>query len=209
MAHPININTSSMLDQKKSTQIIRDILGNRIPKTIPNQDPSYRHAAVLTPLLEEEGVCKVLFTKRADHLEHHKGQISFPGGSVDEEDRSIEETVLREVNEEIGLQREDVDILGRIDDTVTMLSNFIVHPFVGRIPPSYNFSINKNEVDRLIKVPLNFFYPGNSTLKRKEIGFEGGSFYGPTYEYNGDLIWGATARMMENFMNIICSNKKR
>lgn len=191
-----------MENRKDLPQAIKEILSARTPKRIPDEKCSYKHAGVLVPIYRQEGDYMILFTKRTNNLEHHKGQISFPGGSVDEEDNSVRDTALREAREEIGLIEEDVEILGRIDDTMTVVSDFIVHPFVGLIPYPYDFTINTDEVARLIKVPLKAFHPDNSG-KGASFEFEGKTYRTPTYEYEGDVIWGATARIMEVFINVI------
>ena len=193
-----------MSDQKCLPDTISDILSSREPRFFDDKGTTnYRPAGVLLPLLEEGGVWKVLFTKRTDNVEHHKGQISFPGGAVDKEDASIEETVLRETYEEIGLSREHVEILGRIDDVLTMASNYIVHPFVGRITNLNDLVINRAEVERVVKAPLSLFHRANPEKRRYSVEYEGVIYETPAYEYGKDLIWGATARMMENFMEII------
>jgi len=184
------------------THIIKEALNYREPKHIHDSECWYKHAGVLVPLFDKEGICKVLLTKRTNKVEHHKGQISFPGGSVDEEDASLEETALREAYEEIGLLKGDVKLLGRLDDTLTLASNFVVHPFVGLIPYPYDFRISKMEVESLLMVPLSVFN-SKPRPKKQEVHFEDMTYNTVTYEYNGELIWGATARMMENFMNII------
>ena len=191
-----------MGNQKDLPQAIKEILSARTPKRILDEKCLYKHAGVLVPIFWQGGDYMILFTKRTHKLEHHKGQISFPGGSVDEEDNSVKDTVLREAREEIGLLKEDVELLGRIDDTMTVVSDFIVHPFVGLIPYPYDFAINTDEVARLIKVPLKAFHPENSG-KGASFEFEGKTYRTPTYEYDGDVIWGATARIMEVFVNII------
>ena len=190
-------------DKENLPNLIRKVLSVREPKRIHDGQSSYRHAGVLIPLLEDKGIHKILFTKRTDRVEHHKGQISFPGGSVDEEDSSSLETALRESEEEIGLSREDVKVLGRIDDTLTLASDFIVHPFVGLVPYPYDFVINAGEVERLITVPIDVFQTENSETSIYAVEFEGETYHTQAYEYNGDVIWGATARMIENFMGII------
>lgn len=190
-------------DKKHFIELIRDKLGSRSIDRINDGELSFKHAGVLIPLLVENGELKILFTKRTDVVEHHKGQISFPGGSVDEEDASIEETALREAHEEIGLQREDVEILGRTDDTLTLVSSFIIYPFVGLIPYPYDFIINTAEVERLIIAPLEAFGQGKSGTRGYGFEFEGGVYDTPTYPYDGEVIWGATARIIENFMDII------
>ena len=190
-------------DKKHFIELIRDKLGSRSIDRINDGELSFKHAGVLIPLLVENGELKILFTKRTDVVEHHKGQISFPGGSVDEEDASIEETALREAHEEIGLRREDVEILGRTDDTLTLVSSFIIYPFVGLIPYPYDFIINTAEVERLIIAPLEAFGQGKSGTRGYGFEFEGGVYDTPTYPYDGEVIWGATARIIENFMDII------
>ena len=191
-----------MENQNDLPQKIKEILSARPPKRISDDKCFYKHAGVLVPIYRQDGDYRILFTKRTHNLEHHKGQISFPGGSVDEEDNSVQDTVLREAREEIGLLREDVELLGRIDDTLTVVSDFIVHPFVGLIPYPYDFTINTDEVARLIKVPLKAFHPENKR-KGTSFEFEGEAYRTPTYEYKGDVIWGATARIMETFIDII------
>lgn len=192
-----------MFDQETLPDVIRQILDSREPRVIKDAPPHYRHAGVLIPLLVEEGMYKVLFTKRTDKVEHHKGQLSFPGGAVDDQDRSIEETALRESHEEIGLGRGDVEILGRIDDVLTTQSNFIVHPFVGLIFGPYNFEINEFEVKRLIKVPWDTIVANSLENRIYTIKSEGKTYQTPAFKHNGDLIWGATAYMLENFIEIL------
>jgi len=192
-----------MYDQEQLPDLIRQTLNSREPKRIYNPPPNYRHAGVLIPLLFEDGMHKVLFTKRTDKVEHHKGQISFPGGAADDEDNSMKETALRESEEEIGLLRDDVDVLGRIDDIFTVASGFVVHPFVGLIPGSYDFKLQKIEVKRLIKVPWDTLITNSVENKTYTVESEGTNYQTPAFEYNGDVIWGATAWMMENFIDIL------
>jgi len=193
-----------MSDERCLTDMISDILSSREPRFFDDRGlGSYRHAGVLLPLLEEEGICKVLFTKRTERVEHHKGQISFPGGAVEEEDTSIEETALRETCEEIGVPEEDVEVLGRIDDTLTVASNYVVHPVVGLITRIDDLTINKAEVKKIIKAPLRLFHPAISGDKKLSVEYEGVIYETPAYEYGEHVIWGATARVMKNFMEIV------
>ncbi len=192
-----------MYNQKGLPDLIKQTLNSREPKLIHDLPPNYRHAGVLIPLLVEEGVHKVLFTKRTDTVEHHKGQISFPGGAADDEDKSKEDTALRESYEEIGLLREDVEVLGRIDDIFTIASSFIVHPFVGFISGPYDFEIQEIEVKRLIKVPWDILIKNNLENKTYTVESAGTSYQTPAFEFNGDVIWGATAWMMTNFIEIL------
>ena len=185
------------------TDHIREILEGRKSKRIPDEGLVYNHAGVLIPLFDDHGVCHVLFTRRTDTVEHHKGQISFPGGKVDEEDGSVKETALRETFEEIGVVREQIEILGRIDDTLTVVSNFLIHPFVGLVPYPDNLNICSAEVDSIIKVPLSRFFPENVQERMHLVEYDGMTINSLGFEYRGDVIWGATARMMDNFIHII------
>ena len=190
-----------MNDDKKLPEIIRDILESRIPENIKGDN--YSHAGVLIPLFREDGRFKVLFTKRTDKVEHHKGQISFPGGGIEKRDKSAVDAALREAHEEIGLMKEDVEVLGKTDDMITLVSNYVIHPFVGMIPFPYDFVINRSEVERIIVAPLEVFHPENTETRRWSAEYEGVVYNTPAYQYGDDIIWGATARVMENFMEMI------
>ena len=185
---------------------IRDSLNSREVKTIDNPDSRYVHSSVLIPLFSKDGQYMVLFTKRTNRVEHHKGQISFPGGAVDKDDGSLEETALREAYEEIGLLKSDVELLGRTDDMIAMVSDFIVHPFVGRIPYPYPFKINPHEVDSIVVIPLYVFMDKISGHIKDSVNVDGFIYHGTSYEYQGHVIWGATARIIENFIHFVGAN---
>jgi 8-oxo-dGTP pyrophosphatase MutT (NUDIX family) len=189
-----------MLDMNHLPDLIREALQDRTPHVIEDKDLLLRHAAVLIPLFQDGDEHRVLFTQRTQKVEAHKGQISFPGGRIDEADRSLLETALREAYEEIGLHRKDVAVLGRTDDMRTVASNYIVHPFVGLIPGAYPFAVNKDEVERLITVPFCVFFEGGSVMP---VHYEGGIYESLAYTYDGEVIWGATARIMNNLVSII------
>jgi len=143
----------------------------------------------------------LLFTKRASGVGYHRGHVSFPGGVVDETDGSSEEAALREAEEEIGLLKDDVEILGQIDDALTYSPPFVIHPFVGLIPHPYPFNINPREVEKTIEVPLKFFASQVSKDDVTPSEFERGMDY-PEYRYDGELIWGTTASIVANFLRI-------
>ena len=193
----------NMQGPNHAIEIIREIILSRDPRRISPGNNSVRHAGVLMPLFIREGTVFVLFTRRTETVEHHKGQISFPGGAVDETDRSFQETALRETWEEIGLQEEYIDLFGPVDDTLTLVSNFLIHPFVGALRPGYAVTLNPEEVEELVEVPLSLFHPGNARMKSYTFEEDGQSFEAPGYEYEGNVIWGATARIMDNFMHIL------
>jgi 8-oxo-dGTP pyrophosphatase MutT (NUDIX family) len=191
-------------DERCLPDVIGGILRARRPRSLDiGGSDRYRHAGVLLPLLEEGGVCKVLFTQRTHMVEHHKGQISFPGGGVEAGDASIEATVLRETREEIGLSEKEIEILGRIDDALTVASNYVIHPVVGWVASIDDLAINRAEVKQIITTPLRLFHRCSSEKRRYPVEYEGVTYETPAFEYGEYMIWGATARMMENFMEII------
>ena len=188
----------------RCAEIIREILNARTPAPFQaNETGSRVHAAVLMPLFLDDGQCRVVFTKRTAKVSSHKGQISFPGGVVDDDDDGFLETALREAEEEIGLHREDVALLGRTDDIQTKATDFIVHPFVGLIPSGYGFRINPGEVEKILSVPLWVFFSNDPRYKKAEAEFQGVIYPGTAWRYHDDLIWGATARIILNFVHII------
>ncbi len=158
-------------------------------------------AAVLVPVFDREGEFHLLFTRRSQLVAYHKGQVSFPGGARSEADVSLMDTALRESWEEIGLKARDVEIVGELDDTLTTTSNFRISPFVGFIPHPYEFTINRAEIDEVFGVPISFLLSG---VGRKEESYVFGNetVVGCVYEYEGRIIWGATAQIVRQFLEV-------
>jgi len=188
---------------KEFPWIIRDLLNKRVPKRIEEQRSSLKRAAVLIPLFRAGSEYRILFTKRTDSVEAHKGQISFPGGRIEQEDGSPLETALREADEEIGLSRKDVTVLGQMDDARTVSSNYLVYPFVGLIPYPYEFKTSAREVKELLEVPFQVFLSGDSAGENIPVVYEGDTYHGLAYRYMGEVIWGATARIMQNLVHLV------
>jgi len=182
---------------------IKKILVGRKRKTIGHS--SFARAAVLVPLFNKEGSCHLLLTKRTDQVKYHKGEISFPGGMVDENDISLEKTALREAFEEIGLRESDVQIIGALDDIVTV-TDFIVTPFVGLFPYPYPFKTSPVEIAELIEVPLSFLLT-EENFNEREITRMGRKEIIYAYQYGEHTIWGATARILKQFLGLITSSK--
>jgi len=182
---------------------IKKILAGRKRKTIGH--PSFARAAVLVPLFNKEGNCHLLLTKRTDQVKYHKGEISFPGGMVDEEDLSLERTAIREAFEEVGLQESDVQIIGALDDIIT-ITEFIVTPFVGLFPYPYPFETSPVEIAELIEVPLSFLLT-EEIFNEQEITRMGRREIIYAYQYGEHTIWGATARILKQFLDLIASSK--
>ena len=178
---------------------ITEVLAQR--KKLVIKDSNLKSAAVLVVLFEKSGEYHVLFTQRTQIVEYHKGEVSFPGGTCDEEDENLLATALRESLEEIGLQPKDVEILGELDDTVT-ISDFVVSPFVAVIPHPYEFKLSATEVERLIEVPLSALLDRSNF--REEIQFRDGKPHQVCfYSCGGNVIWGATARILKNFLDSV------
>jgi 8-oxo-dGTP pyrophosphatase MutT (NUDIX family) len=179
---------------------IQQVLQSRTPQELAV--PGRRLAAVLMPLYDHHGEYGVLFTKRSDSVYHHRGQISFPGGGYETRDTSLQSTALRESAEEIGLQPVHVQVLGQLDDLLTSNSNYLVRPFVGRIPYPYPFVLDTNETAYLIEVPLAFLRQHNPvTQETRE--YEGRTVQSFFFEYEGHIIWGATAKILKQFLDLL------
>jgi 8-oxo-dGTP pyrophosphatase MutT (NUDIX family) len=191
-----------MLALNQLKEELKAILGSREPRRIKFSDADFRQASVLLPLFINDARFWLLFTRRTRTVEHHKGEVSFPGGVMDESDESWERTAIRETFEEIGVRQEDIEILGQLDDMTTLTSQFVIHPFVGMIPFPYPFEINTKEVEHLIEVPLRFFL-NHSQPQPYVIQHGGKRLEIPAFIYGDAVIWGATERILENFIGLI------
>src|SRR4030042_3446680 len=128
--------------EKDFVDQIGKILNSRERRVI--EQPSLARAAVLVPLFKKGEHCHIVFTKRSDNVRYHKGEISFPGGVFDDRDLELQRTALRAAFEEIGLKGSDVQIIGVLDDIITV-TQFIVTPFVGLFPSPYPFKVSEIE----------------------------------------------------------------
>jgi 8-oxo-dGTP pyrophosphatase MutT (NUDIX family) len=177
---------------------LRQFLAHRRKKSITA--PERISSAVLLPIYNKEGQCHILFTHRTDNVKEHKGQISFPGGAR-QEGESLLDTALRESQEEVGLSPNQVEVLGELDDTATTTSNFVVTPFVGVIPWPNDLRADGWETDEIIEVPIGALLDKKSREDRKEVigGRPVTSFF---YHYGDRVIWGATARILHQFLEL-------
>ncbi|MEI8393677.1 MAG: CoA pyrophosphatase [Rhodospirillaceae bacterium] len=161
----------------------------------------WREAAVLVPLVKRADGLTVIFTRRTEHLSAHAGQISFPGGRLEPDDLDAEAAALRETEEEIGLSRHHVEVIGRLDPYLTR-TGFRVEPVVGLVVPPFALSPDPNEVAEIFEVPLSVIL--DPALPRTE-GFQvPGSvrqFY--VFPYLHYIIWGATAGMLVNLRDVL------
>lgn len=160
-----------------------------------------RKASVLIGFVEREHGLNIIFTRRARHLKHHPGQISFPGGKYEASDSNLAETALRETFEEVGIDRNKIEIFGQMPELVT-ISKFTVTPFLAFISPDYEIQIDANEVDELFEVPASIILDKNHLHSQK---FKVNNFshrvFGLSYQHH--FIWGMTAQIIHALQNHI------
>lgn len=181
-------------------RLVRQRLAERSRRVIT--DTTVRRAAVLLPMYEERGETYVLFTRRTDTVEHHKGQISLPGGAEDPGDSGPLETALRETEEELGIPPDQVEVLGILDDVYTVVSGFVITPFVGTIPQPVPLRVNPHEIAEVLSVPLATFRDP-SRLRVEEREREGERMQVYFYYHGRHEIWGATGRIMKSFVDAV------
>jgi 8-oxo-dGTP pyrophosphatase MutT (NUDIX family) len=162
----------------------------------PDAPLGLRRAAVLIPLFVKDGGLWILFTRRTETVEHHRGQISFTGGSEEDDDESLVATALRETEEEIGVAGSDVRYLGALSP-LTTVTDFYVEPFVGAIPTAYPFRVAEGEIAELIEIPVAELLDPR-ILERKILpGREEPTLF---YHHGAHVIWGATAGMLSELL---------
>lgn len=159
-------------------------------------------AAVLVPLLERKQGLSVLFTRRAANLHHHGGQISFPGGRSEPEDHDAVASALRETWEEVGIPPKQVDVLGHLDDYIT-ISGFRVKPVVGCVNPPFTYETDRFEVAELFEVPLAFILDPSNHRRDYHCMPSGQKRFFYAIPYKNYYIWGATASMLVNLYEVL------
>jgi 8-oxo-dGTP pyrophosphatase MutT (NUDIX family) len=158
-------------------------------------------AAVLLPLLDR-GEAHLVFAKRTDRVGTHKGQISFPGGIVAPRDASLEAAALRECQEEIGLPPAAVEVLGGLDDTETVATPFVITPFVGVIREPVAFQPDGHEIEKVIEVPVTALLD-RGNFRAEEWERHGVRRLVYFFDYAGETVWGATARILVQYLDLI------
>ena len=147
---------------------------------------------MLIPLYYDQGQYHVVFTERSDEVNYHKGQVCFPGGTQEPSDVSLLQTALRESEEEVGLKAKNVEILGELDDCITLTSNYVISPFVALISLPESLRANGKEVKGTFSVPLSFL-------------LDEANYKQDSYAYEGHIIWGATARILRQLVGLLKS----
>jgi len=190
------------IDSVTTDQLValtRRRLAERVRRVVP-PGPLVR-AAVLVPLIDR-GAPHLVFAKRTETVGTHRGQIAFPGGTVDPGDASLLAAALRECEEEIGLPRAAVEPLGELDDTETFATNFVITPWVGVVREPVTWRPDGAEIERVIEVPFAALSePGGLRVEE----WERDGVLRPVYffDYNGDTIWGATARIVKHYLDLV------
>jgi len=191
--------TYSFEDFKKE---ITNKLSSRNKRSI--DFPDFRKSAVLMLFLEKNNSPHVVLTVRSDKVSTHKGQVAFPGGSHDEDDKDFLETALRETYEEIGLHQSLIEILGEYDEYISIMG-FHVYVFVGALKDRPEYNICEDEIAELIEVPFSLFYNEEYT-KTERVLYDGNEYDVYYYDYNGITIWGMTARILTDFSRNVCKS---
>ena len=185
---------------------LRAVLEGRVPGSFPFDRLRPEHlppgglarAAVLVPLFEHDGEPHVLLTVRPGHLKRHAGQVSFPGGRV-EEGEDPRAAALREAEEEIGLERARVELLGQLDETLVLTSGFRLTPWVAVVPYPYPYAARPGEVEAILYLPLSALArPGAHRTEHRDAYGERHLVH--FYDLPGLTIWGATARILDQLL---------
>jgi len=177
--------------------MLREVLLDTASHSQPQADEQVP-AAVLVVLYEsDDGELRVVLTKRRADLRRHAGEISFPGGRHDPEDATLRDTALREAEEEIGLARAEVTVVGALERTSTFVTNYAIHPFVGLLKGPHPWRTSELEVDAVLEPTLCDVRAGRT---RTRIERRGISFETDAYVFDEQLVWGATARILEDLL---------
>jgi 8-oxo-dGTP pyrophosphatase MutT (NUDIX family) len=177
-------------------------VGGYTPSRLPFDFP---RAAVLLALTDNDSDPELIFTRRASHLNKHSGQVAFPGGKQDPEDESLYKTALREAHEEVGLSPGYVARVGGLSEVVSK-HNILVTPFVGVVPRDVVLRANPDEIESIFKVPVSYFLE-NLPQRVDKIKFRNIQLKVPCYFYEGYEIWGMSAIVLVDFLNVALDAK--
>jgi 8-oxo-dGTP pyrophosphatase MutT (NUDIX family) len=173
---------------------------SRPPSAAAEIPPELIQSAVLAPIFMLEGEPQLVLTRRRADLRRHAGEISFPGGRQDPEDADLMTTALREAEEEIGLVRDRVQVLGELPEVSTFATGYVIHPFVGVIPQGLAWTLSAREVDVVLELALRDVRDGRTRTKMTRRGF---TFETDAYVVGEHLIWGATARIIQYLLETL------
>jgi len=179
---------------------LKRIFKDHIPQTreAPDRIPS----AVLVPFLKKGEEIHLLFIRKVEDNSHHSGQVSFPGGAYEEDDRDLLTTALRETHEELGIPPQSWQIWGRLEAIKTRGTPYIIHPFVGYLVRKTSLQPSPQEVARVFTVPLNHILELHP-FQPQELEWRGRTYRTFVIPYHGETIWGATARILDLLCHVI------
>jgi len=160
--------------------------------------PPGRPAAVLLMLFERDGEPWLVFTKRTHQVQHHKGEISFPGGARDDDDRDMERTAVRETVEELGIEEPVINVVGRLDEIPTFVTGYNVTPFVAVVPETHTYRPSDVEIEEVIELPVAELA---SVGRRDVIVRRGFPIETNVFETRGHFIWGLTGAILRQFLD--------
>lgn len=178
-----------------SLNIPQDYKAESLQRVAHLQKANLRKAAVLIPCVDRSDGLSVILTKRASHLKHHPGQVSFPGGKFEQFDKTLSNTALREAHEEIGLEPSKVNLIGQLPP-LTTISQFSVTPFMSIIDENYHSHIDRNEVDYIFEVPASYLFDPKNLFTRK-MKIKGVPHQIFAINYQQHFIWGVTAQIIQ------------
>jgi 8-oxo-dGTP pyrophosphatase MutT (NUDIX family) len=185
---------------------IKDLLSGYKPVLEPKKS-GFKAASILVPFYPHPDGLSIVFMKRPDSTGPHGGQISFPGGGRDKSDQDDLSVALRETEEEIGVQRDLIEVWGGLKTEFTMVSRYWVTPFVGKIPYPGTFCPSKDEVDRLLVIPFEHLMNPNY-FSLEKYNWKGLEFPSYLYKYKDDVIWGLTARVLYNLISLLTTGEE-
>ncbi|MGH2405502.1 MAG: NUDIX hydrolase [bacterium] len=183
---------------------LKERLGDAAGRDLPPHP--HRRAAVLVPIFVQDGEPHLLLTKRTQAVEHHKGQISFPGGGEEPGDADLLATALRETHEELGLDPETVEVWGRLDELETVVSGFAITPYVGFIRRLGTLRANPNEIDEIVAAPLAMFLDP-ARMRAEHVVHDGRPRELLYYDCGPHVVWGATARIIHGMVRLLALDR--
>src|SRR5215212_2285383 len=192
--------TENHISQRLQEAIAGDPASDGFSEIDLTEETRLKCAAVLIPLVWQDEEWHLLYTRRTDTVESHKGQVSFPGGACDEGETTPEQTALREAEEEIGLTPNDIKVLGKLSTLIT-ITYFRVTPVIGVVKWPAVFRVGEHEVARIFTITLAWLA---NPLNRWQFEIPGtGRLLIAYHPYDGELLWGATARMTLDFLTVL------
>ncbi len=179
-------------------------LDHNICDVPPERDDGYFPAAVMVLFFREKDQWNILYTQRTHSVRDHKGQVSFPGGAWEDQDLCLKETALRETFEEIGIKKENIQILGSLSP-INTISYYTITPFIGLISPDLHFQLEKAEVESVFSIPIAWLVDESNREEREFIDTSSNVHRNVVFykEYNGHILWGITAMLTIKILELI------